>query len=96
MYVQVASYRLGSGSTAGLAGRIEEGNLPVIREVPGFRTYYGFEVGGGVVASVLVCEDRSGVEEAEKRLAGWIEKTMDEFQVIPLDVLEGEVIASSG
>ena len=95
MYVQVASYRLGSGSTAELVRRIEEGNIPVVRDVPGFVGYYAFEAADRVVASVLIVEGRSGVEDAEKRLADWIEKTVEEFQVTPLDVLEGDVIADS-
>jgi hypothetical protein len=95
MFIQVASYRLGSGSTADLVRRVEEGNIPVIREVPGFRGYYALDAGDGVVASVILYDDKSGAEEAENRLADWIEKTMEEFQVTPLDVLDGEVIASS-
>jgi len=95
MYIQVASYRLGSGSTDELARRVEEGNIPVVRDVPGFRGYYALDVGDGVVASVLLFDDKSGVEEAENRLESWIAQTMTDFQVTPLDVLEGEVIASS-
>lgn len=87
MCVQVASYRLGSGSTADLARRIEDGNLPVVREVPGFIAYYGFEAGDSVVASVSVFADKSGVEEAERRLADWIGSTVAEFEVTPLAVL---------
>jgi hypothetical protein len=96
MYVQVASYRLGSGSTAELSRRIEESNLPVVRSVPGFVGYYAFKAYDGVVASVLLFESRSGVEEAEKRLADWIEQTVEQFEVTPLAVLEGDVIASGG
>jgi hypothetical protein len=95
MYIQVASYRLGSGSIDELVRRIEEGNLPVVRTVPGFLAYHAFDAGDRVVASVLLFESRSGVEEAEKRLAEWIEKTVDEFDVEPLDVREGTVIVSS-
>ena len=95
VFVQVASYRLGSGSTAELARRIEQGNLPVIRAIPGFVAYHAFETADGVVASVLLFESASGVEEAEKRLAGWIEDVVEQFDVEPLAVLEGEVIASS-
>ena len=94
MYVQVASYRLGSGSTTDLATRINEGNLPVVSNVPGFVAYYGFDAGDGVVASVSIFDDKAGVEEAERRLGDWIEKTVEEFDVTPLDVLEGDVIAS--
>jgi hypothetical protein len=95
MYIQVASYRLGSGSIDELVRRIEEGNLPVVRTVPGFLAYHAFDAGDGVVASVLLFKSRSGVEEAERRLAEWIEKTVEEFEVEPLDVREGNVIASS-
>ncbi len=95
MYIQVASYRLGAGSKDDLVRRVEEGNIPVVREVPGFRGYDALEAGDGVVASVLLFDDKSGVEEAENRLAAWIEKTMEEFEVTPLDVVVGEVIARS-
>ena len=37
--------------------------------------YYAINVGGGVVASVTVVDDRSAAEEAERRLAGWVEET---------------------
>jgi hypothetical protein len=95
MYIQVASYRLGSGSIAELVQRIEHGNLPVVRALPGFVAYHAFEAADGVVASVLLFESRSGVEEAERHLAAWIEETVEHFQVTPLGVLEGSVIASS-
>jgi hypothetical protein len=95
MYIQVASYRLGSGSASELAKRIEEGNLPVVRSVPGFVSYQAFDAGDGVVASVLVFESPSGIEQAEERLAGWIEQTTADFQVEPLALLEGDVFASS-
>ena len=95
MFVQIASYRLGSGSVDDLARRVEEGNLPVLRDTPGFIDYYGIDLGDGVVASVMVVADRSVAEEAERRLTAWVEKTMEEFQVTPVDVVEGDVIASS-
>jgi hypothetical protein len=95
VYVQVASYRIGSGTTPELVERIEEGNIPVVREVPGFVAYYAFDAGEGVATSVSIFEDKAGVEEAEARLGSWIEQTMQEFEVTPLDVLEGDVIARS-
>jgi hypothetical protein len=66
-----------------------------MREVPGFIDYYAFDAGRGVVASVSVFEDRTGVEEAERRLADWIERTIAEFEISPGDVSEGEVFAST-
>ena len=95
MYVQVAHYELGSGSVEDLRSRVEEGPVRVMREVAGFVDYYTFDVGGGAVASVSVFEDRAGLEEAERRLEGWIEETVERFKISPGDVSEGAVFATT-
>jgi hypothetical protein len=66
-----------------------------MREIAGFVDYYAFDAGDGVVASVSVFEDRAGVEEAERRLAGWIEETVEHFDISPGEVSEGDVFAST-
>jgi hypothetical protein len=95
MYVQVARYRLGRASADELVPRIEEGNLPVMREVPGFVEYYALRLADDEVASVAVFRDRSGVEEAEKRLAAWIERTVADFDITPGQVTEGGVLVTT-
>ena len=95
MYVQVAHYRLGTGSVEDLRSRVEEGPVKVMGELPGFVDYYAFDAGDGVVASVSVFADRSGVEEAERRLAEWIEQTISDLDISPGEVSEGEVFAST-
>lgn len=95
MYVQVAHYKLGTGTVDDLRTRAADGPLKVMPEVPGFIDYYAFEAGDGIVASVSIFADRAGVEEAERRLAGWVEQTVLAFDISPGEVSEGEVFASS-
>jgi hypothetical protein len=95
MYVQVAHYKLGTGSAADLRARVEQGPVKVMTEVPGFVAYYAFDAGDGVVASVNVFADRSGLEEAERKLGGWIEQTISDFDISPGEVSAGEVFAST-
>ena len=95
MYVQVASYKLGTGTAEDLRPRVEQGPVRVMRDMPGFVDYYAFDAGDGVVASVSVFADRAGVEEAERRLAEWIEQTVSELDISPGEVSEGEVFAST-
>jgi hypothetical protein len=94
MFVQVAHYKLGTGTVEDLRPRVEEGPMQVMGDVPGFVNYYAFDAGGGVVASVSVFADRSASEEVEQRLADWIQKTVAELDISPGDVSEGEVFAS--
>jgi hypothetical protein len=94
VYVQVAQYRLARGSVAELADRAGTGPLRAMPDVPGFIAYYAFQAGDDMVASVSVFEDAAGVQEAERRLADWVERTVAEFQISPGEVREGEVFAS--
>jgi hypothetical protein len=48
-----------------------------------------------VVASVSAFADRSGLEEAERRLADWIEETVGTLDISPGEVSEAEVFAST-
>ena len=95
MYVQVARYQLGTKTADELRPRIEEGNLPVVREATGFVAYYALRLPGNEVASVLVFEDRAGLEEAETRLGPWIEQTVEEFDITPGEITEGEVFVQA-
>jgi hypothetical protein len=95
MYVQVAHYRLGRGTVDELRGRVERGPARTMREVTGFVDYYAFDAGGGVVASVTIFADRTGLEQAERRLSDWIEQTISDFDISPGTVTEGEVFATA-
>jgi hypothetical protein len=95
MYVQVAHYRLGRGTVDELRARVERGPARTMREVTGFVGYYAFDAGGGVVASVTIFADRTGLEEAELRLSGWVEQTISDFDISPGAVTEGEVFATA-
>jgi hypothetical protein len=93
MYLEVAHYKLGKGSVEELRARVEQGPVKVMAEVPGFVDYYAFDAGAGVVASVSVFTDRSGLEEAEGRLGEWVEQTIADFDISPGEIAEGEVFA---
>lgn len=95
MYVQVAHYRLGTGAVEELRARVEAGPVRQMREMPGFVDYYAFDAGDGVVASVSVFQDRASLEEAERRLEGWIEETVERFNIEPAAVSEGPVFATT-
>jgi hypothetical protein len=95
MYVEVARYKLGRGSADELVPKIREGNVPVMREVSGFVEYYALQLANDEVASIAVFRDRSSAEEANQQLATWIEETVSEFDVTPVDLIEGDVIVTT-
>jgi hypothetical protein len=54
--------------------------------------YWAIDAGGGVVASVSVFQDQSGVEEATRRAASWVKDNVAGFMPNPPQVTMGEVV----
>lgn len=74
---------------------INEEYLPMLREIPGFVSYYLVDVGteGGRMVSVTIFEDAAGTEASNARTADWVR---DNLGLIPAAtaVEAGEVVVS--
>jgi hypothetical protein len=69
MYVTVRRYE-GVSDPSGGARLVNEGFLPIIREIEGFVDYYLVDAGDGVLISTSIFEDSSGEEEKDARDIG--------------------------
>ena len=95
MHATIRRYKMGSGTAAELAERVEEGFVPIVSGVAGFQGYYVIDGGDGVVASISVFDDHSGVEESDRLAADWVKESLAEFQLSAPEVTEGEVLVST-
>ncbi|MFB7927548.1 MULTISPECIES: hypothetical protein [Streptomyces] len=75
--------------------RVNEGFVPLLREVRGFVAYYWVDAGGGVMVSTSVFEDRAGAEESTERAGGFVRERLAELLPHPPQVTAGEVVAHS-
>jgi hypothetical protein len=82
------------GSVDEIIRGVNEGFLPIIKDVYGFQAYYALDAGGGRLATVSVFEDRAGAEESTRMAADWIRQNMASLLPNPPEVLEGEVFAN--
>jgi len=82
------------GSVDEIIRGVNEGFLPIIKDVYGFQAYYALDAGGGRFATVSVFEDRAGAEESTRMAADWIRQNMASLLPNPPEVLEGEVFAN--
>jgi len=73
---------------------VNEGFLPIIKDVYGFQAYYALDAGGGRFATVSIFEDRAGAEESTRMAADWVRQNMASLLPNPPEVLEGEVFAN--
>jgi hypothetical protein len=94
MFISVRRYTQGAGTIEELTRRVEDEFIPMVSEAPGFVAYYVVDAGGGVLASVNVFDDRAGAEESDRLAASWVAERLGEFQLSPVEITEGDVLAS--
>ena len=92
MHVAMRQYQVAPGSVDEITRGVNEGLLPIIKDVSGFQAYYAVDAGGGRIASVSVFEDRAGAEESTRLAADYIRQNMASFFPNPPEVLQGEVV----
>jgi hypothetical protein len=92
-YLVTRRYRLKPGSTyEELTRRVNEGFVPIIREVPGFVEYLLVEPGDGTHLAVSIFADQAGADESTQRAGGWAEGAVGELVELPaFEVVGGPV-----
>jgi hypothetical protein len=92
MYATVRRYE-GVSDTREVARLVNEGFLPVIREIPGFVDYYFVDAGAGVMVSTSIFEDPSGEEQSNWRAGEFVGQHLTPFLPNPSHITAGEVVA---
>jgi hypothetical protein len=94
MHAATRIYQVDPGSVDEFRRGVNEGFLPIIKDVYGFQAYYAIDAGGGRMATVSVFDDQAGAEESTRMAADWIRQNMASLVPNPPEVLEGEVFAN--
>lgn len=74
MYIAVRKYYIHPGAVEEWMRRVQEGFVPLIREVPGFLAYYALKVREDETVTISIFETRQGVEVSVQRAAEWVAK----------------------
>ncbi|MET7312457.1 MULTISPECIES: hypothetical protein [unclassified Streptomyces] len=94
MYAVVRRYE-GVTDPAEAGRQVNEGFLPLLRQVQGFVAYYWVDAGGGVMVSTSVFQDPAGAEESTDRAADFVRDRLASLLPSPPQVTAGEVVAHS-
>ncbi|MFB7307696.1 hypothetical protein [Streptomyces sp. NPDC056192] len=94
MYAVVRRYE-GVTDPAEAGRQVNEGFLPLLRQVQGFVAYYWVDAGGGVMVSMSVFQDSAGAEESTDRAGDFVRDRLAALLPNPPQVTAGEVVAHS-
>ncbi|MFI5628778.1 hypothetical protein ACIA8E_05230 [Streptomyces sp. NPDC051664] len=94
MYAVVRRYE-GVTDPAEAGRRVNEGFVPLLRQVRGFVAYYWVDAGGGVMVSTSVFQDPAGAEESTDKAGEFVRDRLASLLPSPPQVTAGEVVAHS-
>jgi hypothetical protein len=92
MYATVRRYE-GVTDPSEVARLVNEGFLPIIREIEGFVDYYLVDGGDGVLISTSIFESASGEEESNWRAGEFVGQHLEPLLPNPPHITAGEVVA---
>lgn len=93
MYAVVRRYE-GVTDPAESGRRVNDGFVPLLRQVPGFVAYYWVDAGGGTMVSTSVFEDQAGAEESVRRAAEFVRGGLASLLPNPPQITAGPVVAA--
>jgi hypothetical protein len=97
MYATIRRYtpkNVTKGKFDELKQRIEDGFVPVLREVRGFHGYYVVNVNNKELVTISLFDDRTGAQESTRRAADFVKKDPMKDQLGTPEIIEGDLLLS--
>ena len=92
MYAVVRRGKANPGSLKELARRIQDSQMPTIRNIPGFISYTIVSLGNDEGASLSLFETQEAAAEANRFAAEWVRQNSADLSPGPPEISEGEVL----
>ncbi|WP_275461474.1 hypothetical protein [Streptomyces noursei] len=93
MYAAIRRYE-GVTNPAEAARLVNEGFVPLMRQLPGFVAYYWIDAGNGVMISTSIFQNQASAEESVSTAADFVQHNLASLLPNPPQVAAGEVVAS--
>jgi len=91
MFAAIRYYRTDPDSIESVVRRVKEGFVPIIRETPGFVSYFVLTPRQGEIVSVSVFEEQQSAQESHLKAEEWVKQNLSELLPSP-EFAEGQVV----
>jgi heme-degrading monooxygenase HmoA len=92
MFTSIRKYRVKRGSAEELARRVRETFVPMIREMPGFRSYYLLDGGPDVLITISRFDSADEAFASNVKAADWVRYNVLEFTRGMPEVMVGDTL----
>ena len=91
MFAAIRYYRTDPDSIESVVRRVKEGFVPLIRDTPGFVSYFVLTPRHGEIVSVSVFEEQRVAEESNTIAEDWVKRNLSELLPAP-EFADGRVV----
>ena len=92
MFTSIRKYNVRSGSAEELARRVREGFVPLLRQMPGFRSYYLLDGGPDVLITISRFDSADEAFASNEKAADWVRNNVLEFTKGMPEVMIGNTL----
>jgi heme-degrading monooxygenase HmoA len=92
MFTSIRKYRLKRTSAEELAGRVQEGFVPLLRQMQGFRGYYLLDGGPDVLITISIFDTFDEAHASNEKAAAWVRDNLLEFTKGMPEVMTGSAL----
>jgi hypothetical protein len=94
MFAIIRKFTLTRGSGKKVAQRVQDGFVPVLRELPGFKGYYLLDGGPDVLISIRLFDSADEALASNEIAATWIRNNVLEFTKGMPEVMAGDALVA--
>jgi heme-degrading monooxygenase HmoA len=92
MFTSIRKYKVRHGSAEELARRVREGFVPLLRQMPGFRSYYLLDGGPDVLITISRFDSADEAFASNEKAANWVRNNVLEFTKGMPEVMVGNTL----
>ena len=94
MFTSIRKYTVRRGSATELARRVQDGFVPLVRQIQGFRGYYLLDGGPDVLITISMFDSADEELASNEKAADWVRHNVLEFTKGMPDVMVGNVLVA--
>jgi heme-degrading monooxygenase HmoA len=92
VFTSIRKYNVRRGTAGELARRVEEGFVPLIRQMQGFRSYYLLDGGSDVLITISFFDSADEAFASNEKAADWVRNNVLEFTKGMPEVMVGQTL----
>ena len=94
MFSAIRRYTVKQGTVEELTRRVQEGFVPIVRNMPGFRGYYLVNGGPKVLIAISVFDNADGALASNEQAADWVRSNVFDSTTGRPEIIVGDVVIS--